>query len=136
MQKLLFLTFIVAPLTIYNHNQQFFKYNTCDFKQRVKDVEMLHGVSLIRYSLLDYANKENRKLSKYYLIKSGQDTLNMISISEGPQTDSTIKKYLFIGWSFHQMKESCFDFYSNIDLEKATNNKYPVVFGSFFFWDD
>ena len=122
------ITFIT--LISFRNIDHFFKYNTCDFNKYKIKVDNLHAVSIIRYSILNFTIKDNSRFSEYYLINTKSDTFNIINTYSISTSDSTVEKFRnSTNWIFLPMKDTCFEFYSQFNLKKIIDYKYPVLFG-------
>lgn len=121
----------IVTLLSFGNNRSIYKYNSCDFKKNEKKIELRYGVSIITYCIVNDSNKDNLRLSEYYLIKSENDTFNVINTFYGSTSDSTVKKFRYsTNWLFLPLKDTaCFDFFSYFNLKDIIDCKYPVLFG-------
>ncbi len=130
-----------VPLLLLNtflYDLCLYKYNSCEFDIQKLKSEIRYGVSILKYQSADDLNNNKLQLSEYFLIKSGNDTINVIATYLGSRSDSTIRRYRYsTNWVFLPRKDSaCFEFYSNFNLKKAIENKYPVQFGQILIGND
>lgn len=122
--SLLFLSTIIFDICLY-------KYKSCEFDIQEIRGDVRYEVSILKYQIADNFSNCKLQLSEYYLVKSGSDTLNVIAPYYGSRSDSTIRKYRYsTNWVLMPKKDTaCFEFYSFINLKKAIDNKYPILFG-------
>jgi hypothetical protein len=111
----------------------YLKFNTCDFGQRSATISKTSGYGIVKYSIVNNPNIDRIWLSQYFLVKNGTDTINVIQIFKVISSDSVIKKYVNSNnWSLRQVKDTCRDFYSQIDLKSVIDKKYPTIIGHLY----
>lgn len=130
-----------VPLLLLNtflYDLCLYKYDSCEFEIQKLKSEIRYGVSILKYQSADDLNSINLQLSEYFLIKSGNDTINVIATYLDSRSDSTIRRYRYsTNWVLLPRKDSaCFEFYSIFNLKKAIDNKYPVQFGQIVIGND
>lgn len=130
-----------VPLLLLNtflYDLCLYKYNSCEFDIQKLKSEIRYGVSILKYQSADDLNSNKLQLSEYFLIKSGNDTINVIATYLDSRSDSTIRRHRnSANWVFLPRKDSaCFEFCSNFNLKKAIENKYPVQFGQIVIGND
>lgn len=108
-----------------------YKYNSCDFTKYEKKIDLSYGVSIIDYCIVNDSNNNGLCLGEYYFIKNKSDTFNLITTSYGSISDSTVKTFRYSSsWIFLPRKDTaCFEFYSQFNLKKVIDYKYPILFG-------
>jgi hypothetical protein len=117
----------------YSRCNNYFKFNTCEFKNIKKNAVEINGLLIVKYTIVNNPNENKDTLGEYFLIKNLSDTFNLVEISTGGSNDSTIKKFRRSdNWSFDPMLDTCIGFYSQIILRKAINPKYPLLFGRIY----
>jgi hypothetical protein len=134
MKQLLLLFCLINSHHAYKHPcEEYFKFNTCEFKGQRRNFTNSMGFAIIRYSIKNNQNTRKTWLSEYFLVHNSKDTFNIIQIFNQPSSDSIIRKYRWsTNWKFERMKDTCMDFYSQIDLKKEMNQRYPVVIGRIY----
>ena len=112
---------------------QYYKFNTCSLGKHLKNVNRLTRLSILKYSVVNNSNKAKDTLSEYFLIKSKKDTFNVIMLVNRAFSDSFIKEQRFSpNWNFDQMKDTCVNFRSQLNLNDEIAPKYPVIFGDIY----
>jgi hypothetical protein len=134
MKQLLLLFWVINAHYAYkNPCEKYLKFNTCEFNNHKRNFTNLMGFTIIRYSIKNNQNVRKTWLSEYFLVHNSNDTFNIIQIFNHPSSDSIIQKYRWsANWKLKQMKDTCMDFYSQIDLKKEINQRYPVVIGRIY----
>ena len=123
---------LCTPKKSYTQNE-YFKYNVCDFKWGQNNLRDLGDVSIIKYSITNDMNLNHLPIASYFLIACQKDTFNVINIYNGKISDSIILEYRRSkNWSFKPEKIKCLDFYSKSNLKLVINNKYPIIYGLIF----
>lgn len=135
MKQLVLLVSLIFQVRAGDHpkREDYFKFNTCEFKKRDNNTTYIRDIAIIKYSIVNNRNKKRDSLSAYYLIRNSKDTFNVIHIFNTPSSDSIIKEYRWSeNWNFKSMRDTCVVFYSQINLKKEIDCKYPILFGQLF----
>jgi hypothetical protein len=114
-------------------DQKVFKYNSCDFSKHTKNISQLSDANILAFKIANDENKRKDFVSAYYLIKSSGDTFNVIQIFNMRSSDRTVRENKDVTtWNFEQMKDTCINFKSYVDLKKTINYRYPVLLGDIY----